>query len=118
MGKLDYFYLIFLCILIYYALYKYSSIQDYMPKISTIKIPEIPPSSPELLSKKELLLLVMKQAKQIELLISEVTELKRRVNMNSSNSSKPSSTDGYNKGNNKSEDKKKRSLREKSDKKR
>lgn len=90
----------------------------------TTKIPKIPvilEQGFESFSKKELLVLVREQAKQIELLMSEITklkaevkELKRRVNMNSSNSSKPSSTDGYKKG----DKNKNRSLRGKSDKKR
>lgn len=76
-------------------------------------MPKKPPEKiPDSLAEKELLVLVAEQAKQIELLMAEVAELKRRLNMNSSNSGKPPSTDGYNKSD------KNRSLRGKSDKKR
>ena len=113
-----------------------------MPKILSIKIPKIPLKLPELSREEELFLLVAKQAiqftnqskqieeqaiqltdqskqieeqeKQIKSLTIENKELKRRLNMNSDNSSKPSSTDGYKKG----DKNKNRSLKGKSDKKR
>jgi len=59
----------------------------------------------ESLSKEELFAIIAE-------LRAEIAELKRRVNMNSSNSGKPSSTDRYNKPD------KNRSLKGKSDKKR
>ena len=72
-------------------------------------MPKSPPkiiSEPlESFSKEELI-------EMVKLLMTEVAELKRRVNMNSSNSGKPSSTDGYKKPD------KNRSLKGKSDKKR
>ena len=74
--------------------------------------PETREKSIESLSKKELLILVVKLQDTIVKMQEEISELKRRVNMNSSNSSKPSSTNGYKKPD------KKRSLKGKSDKKR
>ena len=59
------------------------------------------------LSKKELIGIIMEQTKQIEFLIAEVAELRARLKMNSNNSSKPPSSDGYGKK------KTDRSLREK-----
>jgi transposase len=52
------------------------------------------PVNPELLSREELLTLVADQAALIEQLRAEVAELWRRLDQNSSNSSRPPSSDG------------------------